>query len=471
MQHGQFGGFLPGRVRDIAPLAHDDGVAAGGFLHMEPQVLAAGGVQRELVVLQVVAADQNLEAVAGTVAQEIGRFLALVALLVVFEIALALELGADLVERLLAGGGVDLIEHGREILDLSLAFYQQLLQHGVGGLLLFVVLEILLRVFVGAKARVQPDGDRLAGVVIFHRGLAVALFQRPEVGLQQLAVQAQGVGLFALGQFFAAGGLLAHSAVVQVVHGLIQFAAFLAQALGAVFGGVVVLQQFAVGQVARQPGGGAVLLRGKEAELGRLERAVRLGQAHGGGVAARGVLRLKGFERGGQRPALVFVQIAGGAGGIAAKGAPHGLAQYDRPHAADRLAQRFGDRQVAFAGGLRERGGADGEEIRLVRLGRQRIGKAGQQLADLAVLKIDALERVDDAAVLDEHQVGVAAHEFRRQRVGDKVAHLVGAAEIKKDDAVAGFHAQADQTAAGQVLAQQHAETGRGERVFKALLR
>ena len=32
-------------------MAHDHNVAAGGLLHMEPQVFAPGGVQGELVVL------------------------------------------------------------------------------------------------------------------------------------------------------------------------------------------------------------------------------------------------------------------------------------------------------------------------------------------------------------------------------------------------------------------------------------
>ena len=68
-------------------------MAAGGLLNMEPQILAPGGVEGELVVLGVVAAYQDLEAVAGREAEEIGGLLALVALFVVFQIALALELG------------------------------------------------------------------------------------------------------------------------------------------------------------------------------------------------------------------------------------------------------------------------------------------------------------------------------------------------------------------------------------------
>ena len=64
MQHGQLGSLLSGRVGDVLSPAHDNAVAAGSLLHMEPQILAARGVQRQLIVLQIVAADQNLKAIA-----------------------------------------------------------------------------------------------------------------------------------------------------------------------------------------------------------------------------------------------------------------------------------------------------------------------------------------------------------------------------------------------------------------------
>ena len=63
MQHSQLGSLLSGRVGDVLSPAHDNAVAAGRLLHMEPQILAARGVQRQLIVLQIVAAYQNLKAV------------------------------------------------------------------------------------------------------------------------------------------------------------------------------------------------------------------------------------------------------------------------------------------------------------------------------------------------------------------------------------------------------------------------
>ena len=62
---------------------------------MEPQVFAPGGVQGELVVLDVVAAYQDLKAIGGSEPQEICRLLALIPLLVVFQVALTLQLCPD----------------------------------------------------------------------------------------------------------------------------------------------------------------------------------------------------------------------------------------------------------------------------------------------------------------------------------------------------------------------------------------
>ena len=64
IDHGQLGGLLPGGVRDILAPAHHDHMAAGSLLDMEPEVLAPGGVEGQLVVLGVVAAHKNFKAVA-----------------------------------------------------------------------------------------------------------------------------------------------------------------------------------------------------------------------------------------------------------------------------------------------------------------------------------------------------------------------------------------------------------------------
>ena len=339
----------------------------------------------------------------------------------------------------------------------------------MGGLLLFIIAEILLRVLDAAQTRIEFDGHILAGVIVLHRDLTVALMQRPEVRLQQFAVQPQRIGLGRLAQFLFAGRLLADSAVVHIVDSLVQLAALLAQALGTVLGGVVVLEHFTVAGVLRQNRCAAVLLRHKEAELHRLGCAVRLGQPHRSGGAAAGMLRLQLVDGRCQPCFFLGGQIAGQCRGLSQRAAGS-LPHNDRADASHRLAEGLRNGEFLLTGGSHDGGSARLQKVRPCRLGRQRVGKARQQLADLAVVKIDPLQGINDAAVLDKHQIGVPPHQLDRQRVGDEVAHLIGAAEIKIDDAVPRLAPQLDQTAAGQVLAQQHAEARGRERVFKAFL-
>ena len=121
--------------RDVLTVAHNHHMAAGSFLHMEPQVLAAGGVQGELVVLGVVAAHQDLEPVAGGEPQEIRRLLALVALLVVLQIALALQLCPDLFPQ-----RIDITLSGRSLHAVIIA--------EIPGTPIEILLSIFLIVFI-----------------------------------------------------------------------------------------------------------------------------------------------------------------------------------------------------------------------------------------------------------------------------------------------------------------------------------
>ena len=340
----------------------------------------------------------------------------------------------------------------------------------MGGLLLFIIAEILLRVLVAAQTRVQAYGHILAGVVVLHGHLPVTLVDGPEVCLQKLAVQAQRVGLGGLAQFLLPRGLLANGAVIHIVDGLVQLAAFLAQALGAVLRGVVVLEHLAVGRIPGQNRRAAVLLRHKEAELHGLRCAVRLGQTHRGGRAAVGVLVLQFVDGRGQPGLLLGGQVAGQRGRFpqcAADSLPHD----NGADARHRLAERLCNGQVLLARSGHDGGGARLQKVRPRGLGRQRVGQTRQQLADLAVVKVHPLEGINDAPALHEHQIGVAAHQLDGQRIRDQVAHLVRAAEVKIDDAVPRLAAQLNEPPAGQVLAQQHTEARRRERVLEALLR
>ena len=285
-----------------------------------------------------------------------------------------------------------------------------------------------------------------------------------EVGRQKFAVQPQLLALFAGGQLFLAGGLLADGALIHIVHRFVQFLALGAQTLGAVLFGVVAFQHLAEGGPLPDLVAAAVLLRLEEGELHRLA----LGGGHAARTAARGVLRFQPLD-GVQQAALAgLVQLAGGLL-RGAEGAPGGFPADHRPHPRHRPAEGGGHRQVLLAGGRHDGGGAGGQEVGPGRLGRDGVSQARQQLPDLAVLKVHPLEGVDDSPVLDQHQIGVAAHQLGAQGVGDQIPHLVGAEEIKIDDPVPRLHPDGGQAAAGQVLAHQHAEGGRGLGVLEAL--
>ena len=431
---------------------------------MEPQVFAPGGVQGELVVLDVVAAHQDLKAIGGSEPQEICRLLALIPLLVVFQVALTLQLCPDLVEGRFTGSGLHLVEHRFQIGDLLFTLCQQIHQHPGGGLLLFIVLEEVLSVLAGCEPQVQRDGHLFALVVPVGHGDALhALLGQIEVCREQLTVQTQLFALAAGSKLFLTGGLLAHGALVHIVHGLVQLLAFGAQAFRAVLLSVVALQHGVEGGPFLYYILFAVLLRAEEGILDGLSAGV--GDA--AGRTAGCVLFLQLVD-GSHKLALLFLgQLIGGQM-FAVKGTPCSFAADHRANTGHGLVEGICHRQISLAGCCHDGRTAHQQEVRSCRLGRRGVGQARQQLAHIAVLKIHALECVNDLAVLHQNQIGVAAHQFGTQGVAHKVAHLVGALKIKIDDAVSRLHVHVQQPAAGEMLAHQHTEGGRRFRVFKA---
>ena len=248
------------------------------------------------------------------------------------------------------------------------------------------------------------------------------------------------------------------------MHRFVEFLALGAQPLGAVFLGVVALQHGIEGGPFLYAVRLAVLLRPEEGELHRL--AVRGSDAAGAATLVVEFLQL--VDGGHQLPLLILGQPVGQQV-FAVEGAPCGLPADHRADPCNGLVQRICHRQVALARRRHDRRRAHREEVRAGRFGRHRVGQTRQELPDVAVLKIHPLERVDDLAVLHQHQIGVAAHQLSAEGVPDEVAHLVGALELEVYDAVARFHSDIQQLAAGQVLPHQHTEGGRRLRVLEAL--
>ena len=152
------------------------------------------------------------------------------------------------------------------------------------------------------------------------------------------------------------------------------------------------------------------------------------------------------------------------------EGTPCSFPADHRADACHRLVQGVRHRQVPLTGRRHDGRRTDRQKIGPGRLGGRGIGQTGQELTDIAVLKIHPLEGVDDLSILHQHQIGVAAHQLRAEDVPHKVAHLVGALELEVDDAVARLHPDVQQTSAGEMLSHQHTEGGRRFGVLEALL-
>ena len=329
---------------------------------------------------------------------------------------------------------------------------------------LLVVLEEVLRVLAGGEPQIERDRDFFALIVpVWHSDAFHSLFGEVEVGRQQFAVETEFFALAAGGKLFLPRSLLADGAFVHVVHRLVQFLALGAQALGAVLLGVVAFQHGIEGRPFLDKIFLAVLLWAEEGVLDGL--AVRVSDA--ARTAALVVLFLQLIDGSHQAALLLLGQFVCDQM-FAVKGAPCGLAADHRADAGHGLVQGIRHGKIPLAGRRHDGRGTHQQKIRSCRFGRGGIGQARQQLPDIAVLKIHPLERVDGLAVLHQHQIGVTPHQLGTQGVAHKVAHLVGALEVKIDDTVARLHVYIQQFSAGQMLAHQHAEGGRRLRVFKA---
>ena len=433
---------------------------------MEPEIFAPGGVQGKAVVLGVVAPHQDLESIRGGKAQKVRRFLPLIPLLVIFQVSLAFQLCPDLPQSYLTGSGLHFVEHRFQVGDLLFAFCQQIHQHTGGSLLLFVIFEVVLGVLAGGVAQVQRNGHFVAFIVpVGHGDAGHPLLCHVEVGRKQLSVQAQLLAFAAGGQLVPPGCLLAQRSVVHIMDGFMQLLAFGAQPLGPVLFRIVAIQQSAETGPPAHLVGFAVLLRHKKGIFHRT--AIRRSNAAGG--APRLMLCLELVDGLHQLLTLRLGQLTGQQL-LPGKCTPGSLPADHRPHTGCGFVQRIRHRQLPGTGRRHDGCSADREEIRPGGLGRNGIGQAGQQLPHLAILKIHPLECIQDLAVLHQHQVGVPAHQLCTEDVVHQVPHLVGTKKFKIHDPVTRLHPHIQQPSAGQMLAHQHTEGGRGLRVFKAFL-
>ena len=182
------------RVRQAVLGPYDD-VGAVGLLHVQPDVRAARGLERQLVVLRVRAADQYLVAPARNKAhgaQRLGAAL-LAAALRRAKDPRGDELPAQLRYLLLARSAGQQVQHAFEVVQHGLALGYELGQVLLGGDGLFVLLVgrsgVLLRRFHRVE-RYLYLGAAL-GVVVLTDERPRALFRAPEVRRDEVAAAAQ----------------------------------------------------------------------------------------------------------------------------------------------------------------------------------------------------------------------------------------------------------------------------------------
>ena len=211
-------GFHDRGLGDLFAAGDDNDVRAVDLLGVQPEVVFRRCFQGQAVVLAVVSADQDREAVRGGEFQRRqGALLCLLALGLA-QIALLGQFLADLRELALGLGAADGIEDGIQVFQLLLALLDLLGQEDLGVLRLLVVLVIFLGVRRRGYRRIQLDPQRRAVfvVIVLHVGIACAARNAVEIRLQQIAADAQ---LFTVGALAQLGVLLlqlARRAVAEI---------------------------------------------------------------------------------------------------------------------------------------------------------------------------------------------------------------------------------------------------------------
>lgn len=192
MTGGEDGRLLQRAVGRRTPLRNDDHVGTRHIFGMKPDIPSAGGFQRQPVVLQVVAPDQNAKTVVRNEFQRTergGRFLFST---LDAQIASGGQFLPQFAEFPPGGGTGKRVKHRVEILQFLFTLPDLVGKDLLGGLGLAVFLIIFLRILRCRKRRIQRDGER--GTV---RIIIIDQFRRRgtpgngvQVGIDQIRVNA-----------------------------------------------------------------------------------------------------------------------------------------------------------------------------------------------------------------------------------------------------------------------------------------
>ena len=447
--------------------AVDNHMAAVNFLRVEPQVVLFRRFQRQLVVLPVVAAHIDGVALVGLEHHGLGRLLLhLLFAAAALEVAAVGQFRPDIGNVLFPLGPAQGIEDAAKIGVLLLALFNEPRQHLFGVLGLGVVLVELGGVLLGRQGGRQWDVDFLhVRVVEIHRrqtGLATG--DGVEVGRDDIAQLPQPFPVIGGGQLLPLDFQLPGRPVPKIGQRLVDGLALLAHLLAPLPAGVEPVQQ------GREGGERLILPQGPVL----LQRAVgivlgaALPQQQRGRIGAVEPRKLLG-QIVGQRFILRFCGTTLRIAAVAAGQLPANHRRQRRKVGLEPFVQlnvpRFPAQQ-----------GQNGVPVRLCRVplflgGRVLIKQARQNLALFAHLKVHPAQTVDDSAVAAaENQIGIAAHDLNDQPLLHRLAHFIGAVQNEVQKPLHGRLANLRNTAAHQMLAQQHTEHGRLGGVFKGFL-
>ena len=464
---GQHGGLGDGLVGGLLSAAGNDHMAAVELLHMEPEVALLGVLQGQLVVLPVVPAHPDQIALAGAELPGLGGGqLHLLFLVGVPDVAPGHQLGPDLQYVLLGLGPVQLVENAVEVLELHLALGDLLGQHPLGRLGPVVVLVELGGVLLGRELGGEGNVDlpHLRVVEVHGGEPRLSPGHGVEVGGDDVAQLPQALPVGGGGDLLPLILQLPGRPVPEIADGLVEAVGPEAHPLGVVTPGVEAVQQ------GREAGEtlvfhvAAVLLHRVEGEVPVLALFF---QQHRLGILRQG---LKGFEdlSGQGFPPL---QGQGAQLGVGLAQEPVGQLPADQGREAPvPLQQPLFQPLFPLQGGQSLGNGRQtvGQRVPLVRHRRQMVEEARQHLPLVGHLKVNAAHTVEDVAVAaGQDQVGPPAHHLDDQVFFGLFAHLVGTLQGQVHQPLHGRLGHGGNAAAGEVLAQQHAEHGRLGRILQ----
>ena len=453
------------RIRGDLPLLTDNHMAPRHVLGMQPH-LVRSGPQGQPVVLCRVLAHQDLDAVTGKIPVRValGQLPLLPPVGDALHVPGADQLLADLLQFAFPFALANVQQHALQIVQLRQRF---LLLHR-GGLPGVPSLLILFEITLGVLCRGQPDVQRHGDLPAFlaepvrQPGLRHPLLQLIQVGVDGLAHHTVFIHFLRRGQLFLLHGQLFFASLQVGLQRPHHGCAFLIQPVLLIPGAVVGLQGSAHGleglfmiQIPAQIGKrknipGFSLLGIKHPGSRHLRHAPD--QLRGARAGLRQLLR-PGFSRR-EYPIGGFLRA-------------------DAAQSGDGVHQRLGEGHAcAFPYPFLQRLPCDRFGVQLVLGGRGRVGQSGLNLPDPVHVSRHMPRCFQDSPVfVQQDQVAVSAHDLQHQPASHMIPQLVHGIHVHVHDPVAFRLGYAVNPSARQLLAHQHAEGRRLQRVGKASVR